>query len=288
MRTEWRSSRILTWLVWLILCGLVLSIPSTYYLLAHENIASHLETEAAVNAMLISRIISVNPEYWQFMEHRLVQSLADNPAQIREESWRIYNINNEIVLENIKGLDAPLITKSSDLTDSSNVVGRLEITSSLRPIIMETGLLFLLVLPIGLVLYIAIYHVYIKQIKNAEKVEQESREKLEISNRELQKEIDDRKLAEAEREKLIAELKAAVAEIKQLSELLPICSSCKKIRDDKGYWNQLEVYLSKHSGIEFTHGLCPECAKKLYPEIFLNLSAEKKKLDDLRSTDNIQ
>ena len=80
--------------------------------------------------------------------------------------------------------------------------------------------------------------------------------------------ITKRKLVEEEREKLIAELKDAMSKIKTLSGLLPICSSCKKIRDDKGYWNQIEQYISEHSKAEFTHGICPECCKKLYPDIY--------------------
>ena len=62
------------------------------------------------------------------------------------------------------------------------------------------------------------------------------------------------------------ELKKALAEVKTLSGLLPICSSCKKIRDDGGYWEQIEGYISKRSDAQFSHGICPECAKKIYPE----------------------
>jgi hypothetical protein len=76
----------------------------------------------------------------------------------------------------------------------------------------------------------------------------------------------------AERTRLIQELQEALGEIKQLSGLLPICASCKKIRDDKGYWNQIESYISKHSEAKFTHGICPECAKKLYPEFYKDKS----------------
>jgi AmiR/NasT family two-component response regulator len=68
--------------------------------------------------------------------------------------------------------------------------------------------------------------------------------------------------------RLNAELQDALAQAKTLSGLLPICSSCKRIRDDEGYWTQLETYIQEHSDILFSHGLCPECAKKLYPEIF--------------------
>lgn len=78
--------------------------------------------------------------------------------------------------------------------------------------------------------------------------------------------ISEKKRIETEREKLIVELKKALAEIKTLSGFLPICSICKKIRDDKGYWNKLEDYLSEHSDASLTHSICPECLKKHYPE----------------------
>ena len=72
---------------------------------------------------------------------------------------------------------------------------------------------------------------------------------------------------EREQRKLISELQEALAEIKTLKGLIPICASCKKIRDDEGYWNQLEAYISKHTDAVFTHGFCPECAKKWKAEI---------------------
>ncbi|MCX8037054.1 MAG: PAS domain S-box protein [Candidatus Sumerlaeia bacterium] len=78
--------------------------------------------------------------------------------------------------------------------------------------------------------------------------------------------ITERKLAESERERVIMELKEALAKVKQLSGLLPICASCKNVRDDQGYWTQIEAYIRDHSEADFTHGLCPECMKKLYPE----------------------
>jgi CheY-like chemotaxis protein len=93
---------------------------------------------------------------------------------------------------------------------------------------------------------------------------------LSAANETLQAEISQRKKAEEEREKLIRELQQALTAVKTLSGLLPICASCKKIRDDKGYWNQIEVYIRAHSQAEFSHGLCPDCAKRLYPEYFEN------------------
>jgi len=78
--------------------------------------------------------------------------------------------------------------------------------------------------------------------------------------------ITERKQAETERERLIKELQNALADIKTLSGLVPICANCKKIRDDKGYWTQLEGYIQAHSHAKFSHGVCPDCMKKLYPE----------------------
>ena len=66
-----------------------------------------------------------------------------------------------------------------------------------------------------------------------------------------------------------AELQAALDAIKTLQGIIPICASCKKIRDDKGAWNQLEAYISAHTDAAFTHGICPDCARRLYPEIHL-------------------
>jgi len=79
-------------------------------------------------------------------------------------------------------------------------------------------------------------------------------------------EIVRRSAAEEKNRKLILELQESIVKVKRLSGLLPICASCKKIRDDKGYWNQIESYIHTHSEAEFSHGICPECAKKLYPD----------------------
>jgi DNA-binding response OmpR family regulator len=70
-----------------------------------------------------------------------------------------------------------------------------------------------------------------------------------------------------ELEKVNQDLQQALNEVKTLSGLLPICAHCKKIRDDKGYWNQIETYMAKRIDVEFTHGICPNCANKYFPDI---------------------
>ncbi|MEN8141274.1 MAG: PAS domain-containing protein [Thermodesulfobacteriota bacterium] len=96
----------------------------------------------------------------------------------------------------------------------------------------------------------------------------------------IDRDISKRKEVEAERERLLKELQAAVAEIKTLGGLLPICANCKKIRDDQGYWNNLESYLQQHTDASFSHSICPECYEELYGEEEWYKAAMQKKGDD--------
>ncbi|MFH1215760.1 MAG: response regulator [Pseudomonadota bacterium] len=114
-----------------------------------------------------------------------------------------------------------------------------------------------------------------KQVEQQLKHQQENLEKqvaertvaLIEANAKLQRDIVERQRLYEQKEELIRELQDALAKVKTLSGFLPICASCKKIRDDKGYWQQLEAYLGKHSSAEFSHSICPECLKSLYPEL---------------------
>jgi len=84
----------------------------------------------------------------------------------------------------------------------------------------------------------------------------------------IARDISARKMAEKQRDELIEKLSKALADVKQLSGLLPICSHCKNVRNDKGYWSRIEIYLSEHSEARFSHGICPDCINKLYPGLF--------------------
>ena len=77
-----------------------------------------------------------------------------------------------------------------------------------------------------------------------------------------------RKQVEEENRRLMHQLQRALEDVRRLSGLLPICSSCKKIRDDAGHWTAIEDYIVDHSNTEFSHGICPECAERLYPQYF--------------------
>jgi len=81
------------------------------------------------------------------------------------------------------------------------------------------------------------------------------------------RDVTERKFVEEDRERLIVELYKSLEKVKTLTGLLPICAGCKKIRDDQGYWTQVEDYIARHSDVTFTHGLCPDCVSGLYPEV---------------------
>jgi two-component system, cell cycle sensor histidine kinase and response regulator CckA len=89
--------------------------------------------------------------------------------------------------------------------------------------------------------------------------------------------ITEQKRAEQDRERLVLELRDALSKVKTLSGLLPVCASCKKIRNDKGYWEQMETYIKEHSEADFSHGICPECAQKLYPDYYKKLYSSRGK-----------
>ncbi len=114
----------------------------------------------------------------------------------------------------------------------------------------------------------------ITQLRNYAHQMQQSRLRIEAATQakeladalqRLRVEVAERKRTEEQRDKLISDLQKALGEVKTLSRLLPICSHCKNIRDDKGDWSKIESYIHEHSDTEFSHGICPECAKKYYP-----------------------
>ena len=85
--------------------------------------------------------------------------------------------------------------------------------------------------------------------------------------------------AEMERRRLTEELQQALEHVKRLSGLLPICARCKNVRDDRGYWEEVETYISSHSEAKFTHGICPSCFKEMYPDIYPEVKEELDKLN---------
>ncbi len=107
-----------------------------------------------------------------------------------------------------------------------------------------------------------------RQREQLEELVIERTAELSLANKRLQEDIAIRQSDKLVREKLILELQEALANIKTLKGLLPMCAWCKKIRDDQGYWNKVESYIRDHSDVSFTHGICPDCLKIESPETY--------------------
>ena len=99
-------------------------------------------------------------------------------------------------------------------------------------------------------------------IANIKKRLQTQNKTIQLAKLEIRSEIEERKKIHIETSQLSVKLQEACLKVKMLTNLLPICASCKKIRDDADYWNQLEAYIDMHSEVEFSHGICPDCAKQ--------------------------
>lgn len=84
----------------------------------------------------------------------------------------------------------------------------------------------------------------------------------------LKRELDARRQREEELARKNEELEQALKEVKVLRGFIPICAACKKVRNDRGYWQEVEAYISERSDTQFSHGICADCAKKLYPDVF--------------------
>jgi len=106
---------------------------------------------------------------------------------------------------------------------------------------------------------------------NLEVLIQERTDELANANKLLKVEIEERIQLEEERKKLVEELQQVLNNIQTLKGLIPICSSCRRIRDDSGYWIELQSYIAKHAEVEFSQSLCPNCLKELYPEEYKHL-----------------
>lgn len=96
----------------------------------------------------------------------------------------------------------------------------------------------------------------------------------------IARDVTERKRSEEEREKLITELQDAIENVKTLSGLVPICANCKKIRDDKGYWNRIEEYIQRYSEVTFSHGMCPECSDEFYGDQTWYKKIKMRRLED--------
>ncbi len=186
-------------------------------------------------------------EYEKAFEY-LNQTMALKDSLLSEQKLAaLSDLQLQLLLEHQKS--------ENELLKSDNQINELKLRNEK---IIRTGLIIVLLLGI-LVLFL---------IWRRWQLSRELNDALKEQNETI------RKINE-EKEKLIKELKEALENISRLQGLLPICSNCKKIRDDEGYWQSVEEYISSHTYVKFSHGLCPECAKELYPEVYQKIKDKK-------------
>ena len=245
-----RITSITTWIAGVVAIVVTLLLPLGYFTVSYQYLAGGLETEAQMTSRIITELINTNPELWHYEQLRLEEILARRTQDGHRETRRIFDLHDRLVAESVTPLKPPLITQRFNLRDSGALVGKVEISNSLFPLLLRTGLAAIVGLSCGMVIFVSLRVLPLRAVEQAER-------SLRASERELTEKV--------------ALLEAALAKVKQLEGIIPICMYCKKIRDDEESWQQLESYITEHSEAQFSHGICPECFKKASGEAMKEL-----------------
>ena len=241
-----RITSITTWIAGLVSVAVALLLPLGYFFVSYQYLSGSLETEAELTSRNITGLINAHPELWQYEQLRLEELLARRMQRNRNEIRRIFDHSNRLVAENGAPLRPPLITRRFDLTDAGTRTGTLEVSATLFPLLVRSGLVALLGLSCGTIIFIALRVLPLRAVTHAEK-----------SLRESKAELIDK----------VAQLETALATVKQLEGLISICMYCKRIRSDEEVWQQLELYISEHSEADFSHGICPDCFERVTADV---------------------
>lgn len=203
---------VITWLVAIVTGIIVIIFPLVFFFHSYQNTAAMLEVEAEINAGALTNIISANSDFWEFEDIRLMEYLQGRPKGKIPEIRRIINNKNETVCESSDALQPPFVMRSAELMDSGDIVGRIEIYRSLWPLWKQTALLFLVMLPVGLSVFLILRIIPIRSLSRAEEALFKSNENLEETNKLLQEEISKCRQVESELYRLNEELENRVAE----------------------------------------------------------------------------
>ena len=147
--------------------GTALLPPILWVVLSHERMAGSLEAEVEINSRSIARIIGSNPDLWEFEQDRISEFLARRPRHGTPERRRVVNGRGELVAESADPISPPLITRSFPLLDAGRPVGRIEISRSLRPLLLRAGLLAALLLPAGLVAFLLLRNLPLRALRRS-------------------------------------------------------------------------------------------------------------------------
>jgi len=229
----------------------LVGLGTAYYELGQNDKAKQVLLQAAA----LSRKIHTPREL--MMSYETLASLYDRtgPTAMAYEYFRLYSAAKDSLFNTIEGNKIAEISMNLEVLKNEREMEALKQAKTLSDLTLDKRRYQLNLLTLGIVslsLIILLLYWYIRTTKK-------SRRAAERKNVEL--------------EHLNAELQERIGEIRTLSGLLPICSNCKKIRNDSGYWEQLEGYILQHSDATFSHGICPDCMQELYPDLNRNRNA---------------
>lgn len=240
-----RIVNITTWIAGLVAVTVALLLPFGYFAVSYQYLNGSLAAEAELTSQSVNGVISDHPELWQYEQLRLEELLEQRMRRNHVAMLRILDLRNKFVAGNGAELKPPLVTRRFDLLDAGVRVGTLEISTSLRSLLLRSGLAGVLGITCGIVIFLTLRVLPLRAVDAAEKSLRESREELTEK---------------------VALLEDAVTKVKHLEGIIPICMYCKKIRNDQESWEQLEAYITEHSEAHFSHGICPECFQKASAE----------------------
>lgn len=161
-------SRVLTWAVGTIFGMIAVALPVGYFLIQYQNTAGNLEAEVEDSAEVLSQVITENPDVWEYQQIRYIGYLSQRPSKGYSESRRIINKEGKVIADKSDALSNPLMVRSADLYDSGTVVGMLEISRSLRPLLLRSGVILLVVFPLSLGAFLLLRMVPLRAISIAE------------------------------------------------------------------------------------------------------------------------
>lgn len=184
-----RVVRVTTWIAGTVALLVAVNMPLAHFVVSYERIKGNLESEAEINARIITGMINANPALWRYQELRFGELLARQPKEGTEETRRILDLEGGVVAEGGRPLARPLAKATHDLKDAGVTVGRLEISRSLLPLVVRTGLVALIGLIMGSAVFIAMRVLPIRAVARAEEQLRRLNEGLELKVAERTKQL---------------------------------------------------------------------------------------------------
>jgi two-component system cell cycle sensor histidine kinase/response regulator CckA len=179
MKAKGNLTHAIIWLSAIIVVLFIIAPPLAYFCSSYQHMLGNIETEGKISAMIIMRYIRVDPYKWEFMDERLQDVLSNYPRVGYIERWRTLNTKNEVITESVNKVEEPFITRSFDLTNAGVMVGRLEISRSVRPLLIKAFIIGLFTLPFGVGAFLALYSLPIRRIYRVEEALMKSKQLLE-------------------------------------------------------------------------------------------------------------